>query len=280
MRILLVEDDYFFAQRVKELLADNGIDSVLASSIEDALKCSNPFDGLITDVMLPNNPHITGISDTESRGGFASGIALYRELRRRGFVGPTVFLSAAGQHSDTAVWIKEQGVPFVAKEEGPSAVMAAMRKVNMLPKADGPKAFIVHGHDELALSQLKDYVQNTLHWPEPIVLREQASKGKTIIEKFEEFAANIDCVFVLMTPDDPGVSLATDAEKRRSRQNVVFELGFFYAQMGRRTGRVIVLCKGKIELPSDIQGIVWIDTSSGVRAAGEEIRKEVAHIIY
>jgi predicted nucleotide-binding protein len=151
--------------------------------------------------------------------------------------------------------------------------------VGILPKDSGPRAFIVHGHDEITLGQLKDYIQNTLGWPNPVVLREQASNGKTIIEKFEEFVGSIDCVFVLMTPDDPGMNLNTDAEKRRARQNVVFELGFFYAQFGRRNGRVIVLCKGKIELPSDIQGIVWIDISNGVKAAGEEIRKEVAHIL-
>jgi predicted nucleotide-binding protein len=59
---------------------------------------------------------------------------------------------------------------------------------------------------------------------------------------------------------------------------VIFELGFFYAQMGRQTGRVIVLRKGEVELPSDIQGIVWVDISNGIKAAGEEIRREVAHV--
>ena len=110
------------------------------------------------------------------------------------------------------------------------------------------------------------------------MLREQPSRGKTIIEKFEEFASRIDCVFVLLTPDDSGISLSTDDDKRRARQNVVFELGFFYAQMGRKTGRVIALRKGPIELPSDIQGIIWIDIPHGIKAAGEVIRKEVAHI--
>jgi predicted nucleotide-binding protein len=31
-----------------------------------------------------------------------------------------------------------------------------------------------------------------------------------------------------------------------------------------------------VELPSDIAGIIWIDISNGIAAAGEEIRKEVA----
>jgi predicted nucleotide-binding protein len=56
-------------------------------------------------------------------------------------------------------------------------------------------------------------------------------------------------------------------------------MGFFYAKMGRKTGRIIALRKGPIDLPSDIQGVVWIDISRGIKASGEEIRKEVAHIV-
>jgi len=111
-----------------------------------------------------------------------------------------------------------------------------------------------------------------------VVLREKPNRGRTIIEKFEDLAGRIDCVFVLLTPDDAGVNLSTDDERRRARQNVVFELGFFYAKLGRRSGRVIALRKGPIELPSDIQGIVWIDITKGIKAAGEEIRKEIEHI--
>src|SRR5271157_2818372 len=48
------------------------------------------------------------------------------------------------------------------------------------------------------------------------------------------------------------------------------QLGFFYASFERTSGRVILLHKGEVELPSDIPGIVWIDISKGVVAAGEE----------
>src|SRR5260370_40810887 len=121
-------------------------------------------------------------------------------------------------------------------------------------------------------------MQNTLQWQEPIILREQGSLGKTLIEKFEQFARKIDCAFVVLTPDDKVVSHGTDDEKRRSRQNVIFELGFFYASLERRSGRVILLHKGPVELPSDISGIVWIDISGGIAAAGEDIRREVARL--
>jgi len=37
----------------------------------------------------------------------------------------------------------------------------------------------------------------------------------------------------------------------------------------------LVLHKDKIELPSDIHGIIWVDISNGIDAASETIRKEL-----
>lgn len=48
----------------------------------------------------------------------------------------------------------------------------------------------------------EDYLQNDLGFPEPVVLSERPSFGKTIIEKFEHYARNVDVTFVLFTPDD------------------------------------------------------------------------------
>ena len=99
-----------------------------------------------------------------------------------------------------------------------------------------PPAFIVHGHDENAVRELKDYIQNTLKWQEPVILREQPNCGKTIIEKFEDFGARADFVFVLLTPDDRIYSALFDDDKRRSRQNVIFELGSFAALSAENQG--------------------------------------------
>jgi len=65
-------------------------------------------------------------------------------------------------------------------------------------------------------------------------------------------------------------------QKRRARQNVIFELGFFYGQLGRHSGRILVLHKGPVEIPTDISGIIWIDISNGIETAGEIIRKELS----
>ena len=129
--------------------------------------------------------------------------------------------------SDSEQWAKSQGIPVVLKSEGQRAVRAALRDLGVLKGTPGPRAFIVHGHDETALLQLKNYLQNTLGWPEPVVLREQPNCGRTIIEKSEDYSEQIDCVFVLLTPDDTMAGTPPTNELRRSRQNVIFELGFF-----------------------------------------------------
>ena len=142
----------------------------------------------------------------------------------------------------------------------------------------GLRSFIVHGHDENPKLALKNYLQNTLRWPEPVILAEKPSGGKTIIEKFEDHSQTIDVVFVLLTPDDMG-SLVGGLSAARARQNVVFELGYFVGKFGRTSGRVILLQKGDLELPSDLAGVIYIDISNGVEATGEKIRKEVAMLV-
>ena len=42
----------------------------------------------------------------------------------------------------------------------------------------------------------------------------------------------------------------------RARQNVIPELGYFLAKLGRE--RVCALKKGDVETPSDIHGVVWV----------------------
>ena len=136
------------------------------------------------------------------------------------------------------------------------------------------KVFIVHGHDSEAKLSLKNYVQNTLKMEEPIILAEKASGGLTIIEKFEKFSEECNLIFVLLTPDD----IYSEDNKNRARQNVIFEMGYFLGKLGRKSGRVILLYKGNLELPNDISGLVYINIDNGIEASGEQIRREIAEI--
>jgi len=102
----------------------------------------------------------------------------------------------------------------------------------------------------------------------------------TVIEKFEDFASRAGFAVVLMTPDDIGYPVNKEEKRKyRPRQNVVLELGYFAARVGR--SKTLVLTKGDVEMPSDILGLVYqaMDKDEGwkmrlareLKAAGFEI---------
>ena len=276
MKILLIEDDTFFAQRICEYLSDYGFETIPLHNTQDALKESlSDYVCAIVDIMLPNNPIDSGISVEEARGGYLAGVALTRRFKDMDPDFPVILLSSEIFSGEGKRWAKENNIPYVSKYEDRSRLISYLADLNIVKNIERPRTFIVHGHDESELKDLKDYLQNTLKWPEPVILRDQPNKGKTIIEKFEEHAGIIDYVFILITPDDTNFAPKTDDDKRRARQNVIFELGFFYGLIGRLEGRIIVLKKGEVEIPSDIHGIVWINIDKGIKASGEDIRKEL-----
>lgn len=117
------------------------------------------------------------------------------------------------------------------------------------------RVFVVHGHDEAATQTVARYIEGL--GLEVVILREQPNEGRTIIEKFEEYAQTVGFAVILGTPDDIG-ALADDRHNLRSRmrQNVVFELGYFTHALGRK--QVCVLLKGDVEKPSDYDGVIYI----------------------
>ncbi len=123
----------------------------------------------------------------------------------------------------------------------------------------GNEVFIVHGHDDEAKETVARFVEN--FGIEAAILHEQANRGQTIPEKFEEHASKAAFAIILLTPDDVGASKdEIDNPKPRARQNVVLELGYFWGRLGR--GRVCVLHKGGVELPSDMQGLLYVPMNS------------------
>lgn len=118
---------------------------------------------------------------------------------------------------------------------------------------DKHNVFIVHGHDDLAKVSVARYIEKLGF--KPIILNEQASSGRTIIEKIEEYS-NVGYGIVLYTPCDLGGK--TDKTlQARARQNVVFEHGYLIGKIGR--DNVCALVKGDIETPNDISGVVYVN---------------------
>lgn len=122
---------------------------------------------------------------------------------------------------------------------------------------DPKKVFIVHGHAEAVNQEVARTIEKL--GLEAIILREQPNTGKTIIEKFEEYAKDVNFAVILLTADDK----IEGEDFFRARQNVVFEMGYFMGALGRRN--VMCILQENVEKPGDIDGVVYtiIDKAGG-----------------
>jgi predicted nucleotide-binding protein len=126
----------------------------------------------------------------------------------------------------------------------------------------GRKVFVVHGRaaDGFREAAARFIEQLGLS---AVILAEQANEGRTIIEKFEANALDVGYAIVLLTPEDSAYGPDDEPPPRpnRARQNVILELGYFMAKLGRKN--VVALLQEGVELPTDILGIVYIPLDDG-----------------
>ena len=136
-----------------------------------------------------------------------------------------------------------------------------MEVVEIMPENN--KIFVVHGHDE----EMKQTVARTLEKLDlkPIILHEQPDRGRTIMEKFEDYSEAISFAIILLSPDDKGCDANNfpESAKFRARQNVILELGYFIGKLGRN--KVLVLFKDEpyFEHPSDFVGVLYTSFKDG-----------------
>lgn len=122
------------------------------------------------------------------------------------------------------------------------------------------RVFLVHGHDERARDTVARFLEKLEL--ECIILHEQPNKGRTIIEKFEDYADVAFAVVLLTTDDRGGVATAKpETYKPRARQNVIFELGFFLGALER--SHVCALYNEGVEIPSDYSGVLFVPLDDG-----------------
>jgi hypothetical protein len=145
-----------------------------------------------------------------------------------------------------------------SQDEGGQQVLISTVQIRQ-PTSHSNLVFLVHGHDAESKETVARFIEKL--GLKVIILHEQPHSGKTIIEKYESFASKAGYAVILLTPDDLGASKA-DAKvpKFRARQNVIFELGFFIAKLGRN--RVCALRKGDVEIPSDYHGVLYVPIDS------------------
>jgi predicted nucleotide-binding protein len=109
-----------------------------------------------------------------------------------------------------------------------------------------PKAFISHGKKSLALNKIERFLREL--GIEPLIVKERASRDKTVNGKVNHYLEQADCIIILATGNDK-----IDG-KLHPRQNIVHEVGL--AQI-THTGKIIYLLEKDTEFPSNISPKVW-----------------------
>jgi CAP12/Pycsar effector protein, TIR domain len=161
----------------------------------------------------------------------------------------------------SAVWLERDA-------EGNSASESASFPVGWLahdaiglaaPEPDSRKVFLVHGHAEEPKQAVATFLRAI--GLDVIILHEKANQGLTIIEKFEKHSG-VGFAVVLLTPDDVGGPAGNPQNMSlRARQNVILELGYFLAKLGRN--RVCCIYVKGVELPSDYDGVLYVPYDAG-----------------
>lgn len=151
--------------------------------------------------------------------------------------------------SDLEVYLEEM-------EEEPDYHMTEKKCGRQEVEFDNSKVFIVHGHDENLRLKVEILLKD--HGIEPIILKDSVNKGlTTLIEKIEKYSG-AGAAVCLFTADDTGKAKKESDLHDRARQNVVFETGYFLGLLKRQ--RVIVISDESIELPSDLRGVVTLNS--------------------
>lgn len=134
------------------------------------------------------------------------------------------------------------------------------------------KIFIVHGRDEHAKLEAEVLLHRI--GLEPIILSLMPNQGMTVIEKFIKYS-DVQYALVLLTPDDVGALNEENAKMQpRARQNVIFELGYFYGKLGR--DNVCCTMKSNVEVHSDIAGVVYLPYKNSLEEIKLDLYKELS----
>jgi len=189
-----------------------------------------------------DNGGIWGALTTDSRGGYMS-------------VDMTAVRRYLAEGKQQALLLLQQAIQgleeIIADREGLAAGLPMAAEA--APTLEMSKIFVAHGHDEGAWQAVARFLEKLDL--KAIILKEQPNRGRTLIEKFVDYAREVGFAVVVLTPDDLGGAAADEDQKSRARQNVIFELGYFVGSLGR--GRACLLRKGEVEIPSDLYGVVY-----------------------
>lgn len=124
-----------------------------------------------------------------------------------------------------------------------------------------PQIFIICSAEALAIAEAirigLEHVARTVIWSDDKIF----PPGGYPIEALEEQVAHSDFGIALTEPDD--LVLSRDRLSSTPRDNVIFELGFFMARLGRHRTLLLTPRREEVKLPSDFKGLTPIPYFAG-----------------
>lgn len=134
----------------------------------------------------------------------------------------------------------------------------------------GNKVFVIHGHDDKSRLELCNILKDEFGLI-PVVLQEEPNQTiETVISKFERLAADCSCAIALFTPDDKVEG------NNRARQNVILELGYFLGKFhDTKERKILILRKGKVEIPSDINGVLYLGYTNSPKEIFYDLKRHL-----
>lgn len=266
-RILLQEGiDKDSANRIKSKSFDEYMkmrtvdkDSVLCSSVKEIEDMFKSFDDMIAAVELPQGLHPVDLyyrSQTASKEKFV--VIEKRQIFEKQYALLQSYLSTKLTEYRQKALLEE-------------------RKIKLNESIKNTKdVFIIHGHNEAKLLELEKLLKNEFGL-NPIILKDKPNQGLTIISKFEKYASQCSYAFALFTPDDI-VTASNGKQYFQARPNVIFELGWFYASLGRAKVCILEQASDKSEIFSDLQGVMRIQFNNDIAEAVLSIRRELESV--
>lgn len=159
--------------------------------------------------------------------------------------------------------IKDDKAERVAKSAG------VLKHLPMKSK----KVFLVHGHAEALLLELRDLLEKRFKL-DCIILKTEGNLGDSVIEKFERFAGECGYAIAILSPDD----LIEQEGKQyfQARPNVLFEMGWFYGRYGR--SNLCILKQEGTAMPSDLGGIICLEFDKKVAEVFLDLETELKSV--
>ena len=209
-----------------------------------------------------SSPNINSVLHASGDGGMYMDMSDhdYQQYMRGGFDNKIKLLNTCIEQLETDIALQGNAAEPVSTQNSSST----------LPTSS--KVFVVHGHNHGVKEAVARFLEKLDL--EPVILHEKPNAGRTVIEKFSDYA-DVHFAIVLLTGDDEArVRASTDDLLPRARQNVILELGYFLGKLGR--ARVCALYEAGVEIPSDYQGVLFVEYNPSDRWRFDLVRELVA----